>query len=184
MTQLNTKLILLLIVVTAVSSCRRSSAPDVSSSVLAVEQVVAKPQFYDHKLLAIHGCYVTGFERSTLQPCQNARADQAVWVEDAASPLARPSEGYATVSAPPERPLVYEYSEARSRAAWDKLNRELAPGAKYLPEHRLEVTMVGQFDTVPSPNPNAYGFGHLNSCSHRLLLLDVLAAKPLPEHSE
>ena len=180
MKQLIAHLILVLIVAVAGSSCRRSTAPDV----LPIEQVVAKPQYYDHKLLTIHGCYVTGFERSTLQPCQAARQNQAVSVEDAAAPLTRPSEVVTERSTPPERPLLFEYNETRSSAAWDKLNRELVTGPKNLPEHRLEVTMVGQFDTLPSPNPKSYGFGHLSQCSHRLLLLDVLEAKPLHGHSE
>ena len=87
MPRLSIKLVLLLMVTTTLSSCRRSSAPDVLPSVVAVEQVAAKSQLYDHKLLAIRGCYVAAFERSTLQPCQDTRINQAVWVEDAALPL-------------------------------------------------------------------------------------------------
>lgn len=166
---------ILLIVAVACSSCRRFPAS--TSQSLDIEQVVGSPQLYDHQLLTIHGCYVTGFEKSGLLPCQGARQNQLVCVEDAGTPLIKPSESNVELGTPPERPVLFEYSKTRSDAAFKKLDREVMKESRSRAQYRLEVTIVGQFDTVPSPNPQHYGFGHLNTCSHRLLLLDVLSAK-------
>lgn len=171
-------------------SCHHSPAPAFSPSVLPIEQVVAQPQKYAHKLVTIHGCYLSGFERSTVQPCHDTRAEEIVWVEDAAliAPLDQmslpepPSAVPKELQTAPKPRLLFRYDAAKNRAAWSRLEDPLPQskrGQDAMRPYALEVTLVGQFDTMPPLSANAHGFGHLGQYSHELVLMDVVEAKPL-----
>ncbi len=176
--------ILLLAVAAVTAGCHRSSPDGGAPSVIAVELIVANPHAYAHRVITVRGCYVSGFERMTVQPCDNAQHDQMIWVESAEMlhtleqaalpplPSAVPRELRT-----PEQPLfLFKYDEAQSRAAWKQLTPESAPSA-----YRLEVTVVGQFETVSQDKagPTQVGFGHLNAYKHQLILVDVLHSKLL-----
>lgn len=89
---------------------------------------------------------------------------------------ALPSPVPIELRTPKESSFVFKYDEAKSRAAWKKLNSASAASA-----YKLEVTVVGQFETVfpQEPQPMKLGFGHLNAYKHSLILVDVLQSKLL-----
>lgn len=162
--------------------CQRVQHSELKSQVVGIEQVVANPQAYAHKLVTIHGCFIASFERVALLPCEHADADHSIWVEDAemlhameetrlpSIPQAIPDE----LRTQPKATFIFQYNEAAIRAAWKKLLPANAPNP-----YRAEVTVVGQFETVGQrPDMSKEGFGHLNMYPHELILLDVRESVP------
>ncbi|HWR35877.1 MAG TPA: hypothetical protein VN622_08430 [Clostridia bacterium] len=168
----------------AASGCHRASHSESQPQVVDIEQVVARPQSYAHKVVTVHACFVSSFERVALLPCQGADLDYSIWVEDAemlhamqetslpAMPQAVPDE----LRTAPKAGFVFRYDEAKIRAAWNKLRPENSPNP-----YRAEVVVVGQFETVEPRRPEVLknGFGHMNMYAHELILVDVLAVSPL-----
>jgi hypothetical protein len=174
----------LLVLATGASACHRTSPSSASSSEATVEQVLANPQAYAHRLVTIRGCYVSSFERSTIEPCQNGRLQGAIWLEDAAlihsfeqlqPPGIRVPQPLGLQTSP-KSVLVFQYDAAKNRAAWKRLMPEAIPAI-----YRSETTLVGQFETIApqEPGPIRSGFGHLGVFTHELILVDVLRSKPL-----
>ena len=174
-----TPVLVLLIALSA--GCRKAHQSQHSSAVLPISVVVADAINYSHRLITVRGCYVEGYERTTLQPCTSKRHEDLVWL-DSGEILASdfrsfipetlvPKELKHPPSTPPE--FVFKYDEMKTRAVWAKLNRIAPEGG--------EVTVTGQFDTVPLERWNSQshygfgiGFGHLGQYQHRLILVDVL----------
>ena len=164
--------------------CHNNTARVGSSSVLPIEDVLANPQSFAHRIITGRACFIVGFERATLQPCQSPRPEQFVWVTNAAKlwyfeKLQLPS---IRIPEPPglkalsKSALLFDYDDAKNSAAW----RKLTPESKRRLS-RSDVTVVGQFETI-APNtavPMSRGFGHLNGYSHELILVDVLRSEVL-----
>ena len=51
------------------SDCHQSRRAVANPPVLPLEQVVAHPESFAHRLVTVRGCFIHGFERDTLQPC-------------------------------------------------------------------------------------------------------------------
>ena len=168
---------MLLALVTAAVSCNRSVPSPAPSSALSVEQILDNPRAYAHRLVTIRGCYISGFERSTLQACKSADLGNVIWVEDAAT--IHSLEQLQPSGITPPNPLelrpstaslfVFQYEESRNRKAWENLISESSRPAE-------PVTLVGQFETIApqSPGPMRSGFGHVGVFTHELILVDVV----------
>jgi len=165
------------------SSCRRVEPPK-HYGMLGIEQVLANPRAYSHKMVTVHGCFIAGFERTTLQPCRSAKLDEVVWLTDAAMihsleelqppgvQIPEPTE----LKTQAKSALVFAFDGAKNRAAWAKLIPDSAPQ-----NYRAEVTVVGQFETIAPQKPDAMrsGFGHLGVFANELILVDVLDSREL-----
>ena len=173
---------LLLAVAISITACNRTSPSSASSSEVPIEQVLANPQAYAHRLVTIRGCYFSGFESSLPQPCQDAHRKDAIWVEDAAMihsidqlqpPGIRLPERQE-LRTPSKSVLVFQYEDATNRAAWNKLLPEASQ-----PIYWLQVAVVGQFETIApqEPGPMRSGFGHMGAFGHELILVDVLSSR-------
>ena len=176
------RIVVLLAIVTGTSFCNRNPKATTSSQELGIEQLLASPETYAHRLVTVRGCYVSSFERSTLGPCQDTRIETLIWVENAAPihylqqlqlrgiRVPEPSE----LRTAAKSDFVFPYDEAKNREAWRKLTPERLP-----PVYRSEVTLVGQFETIAPHrrDPMRSGFGHLNAYMHELILVDVLRSK-------
>ena len=163
------------------SDCHQSRRAVANPPVLPLEQVVAHPESFAHRLVTVRGCFIHGFERDTLQPCGDERHDYLVWVEpanltskmgDNVPPELLPKE---LESEHKSDVLPFPYDEAKSTLAWKKLTK--------IGSNPVPVTLVGMFDTVapkkanPSPFDWGHGFGHLGQYEHRLIVVDVVETK-------
>jgi hypothetical protein len=163
------------------SGCHQNRQTEASPPVLPLEQVVAHPESYARRLVALRGCYIHEFERSTLQPCDNERHDNLVWVEPVkftfktgnnVPPELLPKE---LQSDKESDVFPFPYDEARSKSAWKELTK--------ISSNPVPVTVVGLFETVapnkanPSPVDWGHGFGHLGQYEHRLIVVDVVETK-------
>lgn len=162
--------------------CHQKRQTEASPPVLPIEQVTKNPQQYAHQLLAVQGCYVRSFERSTLQPCSNAKHDDIVWVDSAEAEFAfwNTRQNFPRQYVPKElqsEPVspdyfVFKFDEKKSKRAWDRLES--------VGSEPISVIFYGQFDTVAPKKANTdpydfgQGFGHLGQYEHRLILVEVL----------
>jgi hypothetical protein len=162
--------------------CRQTHQSESRPVVLPLKQIVSSPVKYSHQLITVKGCYVSSFERSTLQPCGSEKHDEMVWVESAGALFSQANQKafphqYVPEklrSAPiPPREFVFRYDERKNSTAWAKLQR-----LEF--NTPTEVMLTGQFDTVAPNKANTdpydfgHGFGHLGQYEHRLILIDVL----------
>ena len=152
--------------------CKQEHAHLPQVAPIPVEQLLANAPRYAHQVVKVRGCYVSGFERSVLEPCDSQKHDRLVRIESA-------EEIYETakimkysvpepeaLQSPPKTTFVFQYDAAKSRIAWQKLR-----SASF---RRLEVILVGQFDA------NAIGTAvDLTGADGRLILIETLDAKPL-----
>ena len=176
------RIFVLLAIVGGTAACHRNPTSTTSPQEVGIEQLLANPKAYDHHLVTVRGCYVSAFERSTLEPCQDARHDTLIWVEDAAPIHALEQLQLPGIRIPepkelqtaPKPVFVFPYDDTKNREAWRKLIPERLPSV-----YRSEVTLVGQFETIAPqrPDPMRSGFGHLNAYMHDLILVDVLRSK-------
>ena len=146
-----------------------------SSSVLTVEQVLAAPQAYSHRIITIRGCYASGFEELALVSCKK-ETDGGIWIESAtANRLLEQLHLTNKWSEPPV--LILPYVEARDRLVWSEFSKVL--------EKSQNATLIGQFETKASIAGAAReGFGHLGQYAHELILEDVLVeAQPCDKPS-
>jgi|KBSMisStaDraftv2_1062788.scaffolds.fasta_scaffold03813_1 hypothetical protein len=167
-----------LLIALAALGCRKSSNQGQHSPlVLSIDEVLADPRSYSHRLITVKGCYVDAFERSIIEPCGSSKYGGVVWLENAET-LATISTSFTPEELVPrglKAEFVFRYDRSKSRAAWQKLAR-IAPNGG-------EVTLTGQFDTSAPEILNAGppdfkpGFGHLAQYQHRFILVDVLACE-------
>ncbi len=176
-------LLVTLLVVAVAVGCKQERYPVRQVTAIPVEQLVENAPQFAHQIVTVSGCYVRGFERSTLQPCASQKRDEIIWVESAeylyeSAKISTQSSAPVpkALRFPPKAEFVFQYDAAKCRAAWEKLHSDSS---------RLEVTLVGQFDSIvgrkvnTNPNDLMQGFGHLGAFDHRLILIETLKSKPL-----
>lgn len=152
--------------------CKQELTPVSQVAPISLEQLANDAQRYSHQIVTVHGCYVRGFERSALLPCDSQKDDKMLWVESAddivetAKHIKEESVPEPkALQTPPRTNFVFQYDEAKSRAAWEKL-RSASSG-------HSEVTLVGQFDAGASG-----ALVGLRSVNRRLILIETLTVKP------
>jgi hypothetical protein len=140
-----------------------------SSSVLTVEQVLATPQAYSHRLITIRGRLFSDFEILVLSG--GAEVSENIWIESAETiPFLEQLYLNKEWSEPPV--LILPYNQLKDRLAWRKLSQA---------ERFSVVTLIGQFETKASnAGKGEGGFGHLGQYTHELILEDVLIEGPTP----
>ena len=153
--------------------CKQEHTPVRQVAPISLELLANDAQRYNHQIVTVYGCYVRGFERSALVPCEGQKDDKMVWVESAddivetANHIKEESVPEPkALQTPPRTNFVFQYDEAKSRAAWQKLRSASS--------RHLEVTLVGQFDAGASGV-----LVSLPSDDRRLILIDTLTVKPL-----
>jgi hypothetical protein len=136
-----------------------------SSSVLTVEQVLAAPQAYSHRIITIRGCYAYGFEVLALRSCKEGPAE-GIWIESA-STIRLLEQLHLANKWSESLVLILPYSEARDSQVWRRFSDAL--------ENVQNATLIGQFETRASvAGKGNGGFGHLGQYAHELILEDVL----------
>jgi hypothetical protein len=176
---LNVRIVLCLLASVLCAGCTRTVGPKIAPiPTLTVEELLASPRNYSHKLIKVRGCFVSGFEKTVLQPCQSKIHSDQIWVDNALIyhelslpriPEATPDElKNPELKHPADGKLLFQYDEKRDSRAWDKLGS--------LDQTAPQVLLLGQFETISSQVPVTMesGFGHLNAYVHELILVDVL----------
>ncbi len=175
----NFRIVLYLLACVLCAGCTRTIAPNLAPiPTLTVEELLANPRNYSHKLVKVRGCFVSGFEKAVLQPCQSKVHSEQIWLENAfiyhepslpRIPEAAPDElKNPELKHPANGILLFEYDEKRNSQAWNKLDS--------IDQTASQVLLLGQFETISPQVPvtNKSGFGHLNGYEHELILVNVL----------
>jgi hypothetical protein len=169
--------------------CNRPSNPNIAPiPSLTVEELLVSPKTYSHSLVKVSGCYVSGFEKSVLQPCGNTNQSERIWVESAAAiylELKRPTLPGMPEPTPEELmssangKILFEYDEGRNSRAWQRLESSSSRDPK-----ASQVVFLGQLETIAPgvPKTMELGFGHLNAYPHELILVDVLGTSSSSPH--
>jgi len=168
-----------LLILAGISACNRGQAPSQHAaemtskpysadpnSEITVEQILANPQAYSHRVVKVRGCYLSGFELSTFVPCDAITASfpGKIWLESGET-VRRQEEYFRSRNPPMPGPepvhLLVHYDAQKDDAAWRKL--DYAGGSP--------VLILAQFETTGRTQRR---FGHLGGFSHELILVDVL----------
>src|SRR5215469_1163391 len=169
----------LLLILAGISACNRGRAPSQHAaemtskphsadpnSEITVEQILANPQAYSHRLVKVRGCQMWGFELSTFVSCDAIAASfpGQIWLEDAES-VREQEEYFRSFNLPMQGPepvhLLFHYDAQREDAV--RRNLDYAGSSP--------VLILAQFETTGGTRPR---FGHLGGFSHELILVDVL----------
>jgi hypothetical protein len=127
---------------------------------LVQRHVLKQRRTYDGKVVVVSGCFRTGLETATLQPCGvSVSPDDALWVEDVRmlDDMERIIPGLRRDRRTGTEPLGPAEAEAY---------RRLMSGDWPKP---TPVTLRGEFQSSDTPR-----FGHLNAFKHRLVLYKVV----------
>jgi hypothetical protein len=169
--------------------CNRPSNPNIAPiPSLTVEELLASPKSYSHSMVKVSGCYVSGFEKSVLQPCRSTNQSEHIWVENAAAiylELKRPTLPGMPEPTPKEvmssakGRILFDYDERHNSWAWQRLESSSSRDPK-----ASQVVFLGQFETIGPGGPKTMelGFGHLSAYAHELILVDVLGISSNSPH--
>jgi len=163
----------------------RKPHPADPNSEITVEQILANPQAYSHRVVKIRGCYMHGFELSEFVSCdatglgmwpgrlmyislqQDAPVQQinasCIWLQS--SQVAWAQQDRSSSNRPMDEPepvhLLFHYDAKKDDAACRKL----------ISLNGSQISILAQFETAAGSDRR---FGHLGHCSHELILEDVL----------